>query len=306
MGDTRQNINWPTFSGLMIAILLVGIVITPTNYAEYFLKQPGLVLAGCLATLVSLLPSLWVIRKLDRRPYSWGLYAAVVLFVIAIAPLVSEVTWAVINRGVRYWQIVGFTEEFAKILPAIILMVAAPAMVRTTRDGIVIGALAGLGFAIIEFGVGFALDNFPERGWHDLVVSLPGRWALGTQLHVIWGATTGAAIGYWREEPTSRKRILVMLAVIALVIITHGAQDFMGKYIAPLSIGVVGGLLVNAGAPETIFVEGGPAFVTLMVVGATINALLINVAVLPVLWHLARKNRPQQINEDAIEEPGLA
>ena len=294
MRNGPQEVNWTTVAGLAILIVLAGILITPANYAEYFLKEPGFVLAGCLATLVSLLPSLWVIRKLDRRPYGWGLYAAVVLFVVAIAPLVSEVTWAIINRGIRYWQIVGFTEEFAKILPLVVLLIAAPAMVRTVRDGLVIGALAGLGFAIIEFGVGFALDNFPERGWFDLAVSLPARWALGTQLHVIWGATTGAAIGYWREDPSSRKRLWIMIFVIAVVIITHGAQDFLGKYIGPLSIGAVGGFLLSAGLPETLFYEGGPLFVMLLVAGAVINAIVINIVVLPILWHLAWHNRTEQ------------
>lgn len=80
-------------------------------------------------------------------------------------------------------------------------MAFAPRLVRNTRDGLVLGALAGLGFAVIEFGTAFALDSFPENGWADLYSSLPARWALGTHDHTLWGAATGGALGYVAEAP---------------------------------------------------------------------------------------------------------
>lgn len=297
MDMTKDRVRKPALAVVTVALFAAAALYSPANYAEYFLKQPGLVLVGCTAAFIAYLPSLWVIRKLDRQPYAWPIYAAIVLFMALTAPLVSEVTWSVINRGVRYWQIVGLTEETAKILPVVLCLLIFPGMVRNTRDGLVIGALAGLGFACIEFGVGFALDNFPERGWLDLRTSLPARWALGTEMHILWGATTGAAIGYFIEAPKSRKRFAAMFAIMALVMLTHGVQDFMGKYIGPLSIGVVGGLVVSAGIPETVFQDGGPWFVALMIVGAVINTLLINVFILPILWRLLHLNSPTDNEE---------
>jgi RsiW-degrading membrane proteinase PrsW (M82 family) len=288
--NSAIEVKYPVLAAILLS-LLVAAGFASDNYAEFFLKQPLLVLAGCAAAFVSYLPSLWVTRKLDRRPHAWAVYVGVFLFVIAIAPLVSEITWGFIDRGVRYWKIVGFTEEFAKMLPVIVLLAAAPTLVRTARDGLVIGAIAGLGFAVIEFGVGFALDNFPEKGWADLTTSLPARWVLGTEMHIIWGATTGGAIGYFAAGPKTAMRFFAMLGMILLVIATHGLQDFFGKFIGPLSIGVVGQLIMNLGIPETAFYEGGPLFLALLISGATINFILINIGVFSIFWFLLKRNR---------------
>jgi len=155
--------------------------------------------------------------------------------------------------------------------------------VRNTRDGLVLGALAGLGFAVIEFATTFALDNFPETGWADLYTSLPSRWALGTHNHILWGAATGGSIGYLVEAPHSRRHLLVALLTILVVMGTHGLQDLYGKYIGPLAIGVIGQPLLTMGLPESIFQPGQPLFSVLMFAGGLINTLLINVVVFVIL-----------------------
>jgi len=269
--------------------LLAAAVFAADNYVEFFAKSPGLVLAGCLIAFVAYLPSLWAARRLDRQPMPWAVYAAAFFFVVAFAPITSEVTWGVINRGVRYWQIVGFTEEFTKMLPVLLALVYAPSLVRDTRDGLVLGALAGLGFAVIEFGTTFALDSFPENGWADLYSSLPARWALGTHNHILWGAATGGAIGYLVEAPRSRKHIAVAALTIAVVICTHGLQDLFGKFIGPLAIGVLGQPLLAMGVTEETFQPGRPLFSVVLFLGGLINTLLINVLVIPILWKQIRR-----------------
>jgi len=274
---------------LLPIALIAAAVFAADNYVEFFAKSPGLVFAGCLIAFVAYLPSLWVARRLDRQPMPWAVYAAAFLFVVAFAPITSEVTWGIINRGVRYWQIVGFTEEFTKMLPALLALVYAPHLVRNTRDGLVLGALAGLGFAVIEFGTSFALDNFPQNGWEDLYSSLPARWALGTHDHILWGAAAGGAIGYLVESPRSRTHMLIAALTIAVVIFTHGLQDLYGKYIGPLAIGVVGGPLLAMGATEETFQPGRPLFSVVLFLGGLINTLLINVLVIPILWKQIRR-----------------
>jgi hypothetical protein len=152
----------------------------------------------------------------------------------------------------------------------------------------VLGALAGLGFAVIEFGTTFALDNFPQSGWADLYSSLPARWALGTHDHILWGATTGGAIGYLAEAPRSRKHILVAALTILAVMFTHGLQDLFGKYIGPLAIGTLGGPLLAMGMTEETFQPGRPLFSVVMFIGGLVNTLLINVVVIPILWKQIR------------------
>lgn len=269
--------------------LVIAAAASADNYVEFFAKSPGLVFTGSLIAFVAYLPSLWAARRLDRQPMRWAVYAAAFIFVVAFAPITSEITWGVINRGVRYWQIVGFTEEFTKMLPVLLVLVYAPRVVCNTRDGLVLGALAGLGFAVIEFGTTFALDNFPENGWADLYSSLPSRWALGTHDHILWGAATGGAIGYMTESPRSRNHMLIAALTIAVVIFTHGLQDLYGKYIGPLAIGVVGGPLLAMGVTEETFQPGRPLFSVVLFLGGLINTLLINVLVIPILWKQIRR-----------------
>lgn len=273
---------------IAIALLSAAMVLCALAYREFFLKQPALVMAGAVAAFLAYLPSLWMTRRMDRRPFEWTLYAFAVLVVIALSPVTSHITWLLMERGIIYWKIVGITEEVSKLLPVLLLASFAPQLIGNRRDGLVIGALAGLGFAVVEFAVAFALDNFPERGWADLKTSLPGRWALGTHAHIIWAATTGGAIGYLRERPLTARRVGIGLGIILIVVFTHGAQDFMGKLIAPLSIGAVGNLLLSAGLPETAFGETSLLLPALLISGAVINTILINVLVLPILWWLIR------------------
>jgi len=281
---------------LLPLALIAAAAFAADNYVEFFAKSPGLVLAGCLIAFAAYLPSLWAARHLDRQPMPWSVYAAAIGFVVAFAPITSEVTWGVIDRGVRYWQIVGFTEELTKMLPVLLALVYAPRLVRNTRDGLVLGALAGLGFAVIEFGTTFALDSFPQNGWADLYSSLPARWALGTHDHILWGAATGGAIGYLVEAPRSRKHIAIAALTIAAVIFTHGLQDLFGKYIGPLAIGVLGGPLLAMGVTEETFQPGKPLFSTVMFVGGLINTVLINLLVIPILWKQIRRDSGRTAN----------
>ncbi len=282
----QQDLKWPLVAAT--ALLVAGVTTCGPAYREFFLKEPRLVTAGAVAAFLAYLPSLWLIRWLDQRPIAWTVYLFAALFVIATSPVVSHVTWLLMQQGVIYWKVVGVVEETAKLFPVLLLALLAPYLIRNRRDGLVIGALAGLGFAIIEYAVAFALDNFPERGWSDLVISLPGRWALGTQTHIIWAATTGGMIGYLREAPLSVKRLCLAIGVIGLVMLTHSAQDFMGKMIGPLSIGALGQVLLSAGMNEATLGESALVMPALLIFGAVVNTVLINVFVLPVLWWLLR------------------
>lgn len=270
------------------ALLFVGVATCGPAYWEFFVREPGLVAAGAIAAFLVYLPSLWLVRWLDHRPITWAAYAFAALFVIATSPVVSHVTWLLMQQGTIYWKIVGFIEETAKLVPVLLLALLAPNIIRNRRDGLVIGAMAGLGFAIVEYAVAFALDNFPERGWSDLATSLPGRWALGTHTHIIWAATTGGMIGYLREAPLSAKRLAIAIGGIAVVMFTHGAQDFMGKFIAPLSIGALGQLLLSAGVKEATLGANILVMPALLIFGTVANTVLINVLGWPILWWLLR------------------
>ena len=84
--------------------------------------------------------------------------------------------------------------------------------------------------------------------------------------------------------------VLVVAALLTILVVmgTHGLQDLFGKYIGPLSIGVIGQPLLTMGLPESVFQPGHPLFSVLMFAGGLINTLLINVLVIPILWWQVR------------------
>jgi RsiW-degrading membrane proteinase PrsW (M82 family) len=139
-------------------------------------------------------------------------------------------------------QFVGFVEEPTKVLPLILLLIFARPAVNGTRDGLVYGALGGLGFAMLESSAYFALVNYPDLGWSSLFTETIGRASfLGTDIHILFAATLGAAIGFGVSTKNRWLGILVIIGGFLLVALTHGQQDHkIGKILA------VGGSAVGA------------------------------------------------------------
>jgi hypothetical protein len=124
-----------------------------------------------------------------------------------------------------------------------------------------------------------------------LLADIPARWALGTEMHIIGGATTGGAIGCAVEARNTVRRILIPLAVIASVVVTHDVQNWMGNYIAPLSIAAIEGPLTVLGLTPNMVVPGTLVFSALLVYSTTVNTLLVNLLVIPILVLQVRKSR---------------
>ena len=118
-------------------------------------------LAALLIAFAMYLPSLWAIRFLDRHepeppPLVWGSVAFVILF----APITSRVMHSIIDSGLLpYWVVVGPLEELTKLLPLLVIVAVGLRSGVSMRDGIVYGALGGLGFAIVEFAANFATSK---------------------------------------------------------------------------------------------------------------------------------------------------
>jgi hypothetical protein len=53
---------------------------------------------------------------------------------------------------------------------------------------------------------------------------------------LFWGATAGVGLGYVLCQRTQRLGLPVAIAIVALVMATHGFNDLYGKYIGPLAI----------------------------------------------------------------------
>jgi len=276
---------------LVLLLLAMGAFYGWGNLKLYYLQAPGLVFLGTLIAIVMYAPTLWVLRRLDTRPVPWRYKACAFLFVAFFAAISSQWTADAIDAGVRYWQAVGPSEEFCKMSPLLVLLLFASGAIRGTRDGIVLGAIAGLSFAANEFATTFAIVNFPQQGFAALNTDIPARWALGTEMHILWGATTGGAIGYAVQSRPTPARWLVPFAIICVVIATHSLQDWLGKYLAPLSLALLDKPLALLGAAPEAVGPGTFAYAAMLVYSTTINTLLINVLVIPILWWEIRQSR---------------
>jgi RsiW-degrading membrane proteinase PrsW (M82 family) len=265
--------------------LLAGVVFAWPTYARYFGLHPGPMLAALLIAAAMYLPSLWVIRFLDRqRPEPPALFWGSVAFVILFAPITSRVMHAVIDAGLLpYWVVVGPLEELTKLLPLVLIAGLGIRSDLSMRDGLVYGALGGLGFAMVEFAANFSTGGFPDHGWADLRTAIPGRWALGTESHIIWGAAGGAGVGYLVSRRGRGWSAVIGLAILALVMATHGMNALYGKYIGPLALVLLIEPAQVAGVDLANLSEDGPLGAALLVYSAVANTLVMNLFVWPVL-----------------------
>lgn len=273
----------------VLAVLFAGVVFAWPTYVRYFGLHPWPMLVGLSVAFAMYLPSVWAIRYVDRKePEPPLLFWGSVAFVILFAPIASRVMHGIIDAGLLpYWQVVGPMEEVTKLLPLLLLAWLVPSAVGSMRDGIVYGALGGLGFAIVEFGANFAVDGYVNEGWSFLRTAIPARWALGAESHIIWGATAGAGVGYVLRHRGRRWSLPIGLGIVALVMATHGLNDLYGKYIGPLATVLLIEPAQAAGVDLRTLASDSPLVAVILVYSAVVNTLIINLLLWPVLaWGL--------------------
>jgi RsiW-degrading membrane proteinase PrsW (M82 family) len=289
---------------LVALALLAGVIFAWPTYVHYFALHPGPMLVALGLAFVMYLPSLWAIHRLDRaEPEPPLLFWGSIVFIIFFAPITARTMHGIINAGwLQYWVIVGPFEEATKLLPLALIAWMAPRQINSMRDCIVYGALGGLGFAIVEFGALFATGGFPEHGWSDLLTAVPGRWALGTQSHIVWGATSGVGIGYMWSRRGRGISVLIALGVLALVVATHGLNDLYGKFIGPLAMVLLIKPAQAIGVDLTSLSDGSPLEAVLLVYAAVANTLVMNVLLWPVLaWGVIHSGRMERRAGESIE-----
>lgn len=224
------------FGKVLLALIVAGLLVLAyfgwtTGFGEInpfmaWLWVPYSVVGSILAYLV--------IAFLDRerrvRFFHFLTMASVALVTAPIAALINA------NSPARLWT-VGFGEEGFKILPVLLLAIFVPNLIRTKKDGIVYGALAGMGFNIIEIGfyIAQALHN------NTIIESLYmhstrlGVWGFGS--HIIWSAFVGLGIGFAAESTAhgwqkwQRAVLFYVLAALA-----HSAYDLAGSAVGVLGI----------------------------------------------------------------------
>jgi RsiW-degrading membrane proteinase PrsW (M82 family) len=235
------------FTGLLlwIASVIVTALTSNTNMI------PTVVLLGSF-----LVPTTAVVWYVDHY-HSPELTGALVVRAFIVGGVMGVLAASIlesllIRPGLAMFFGVGLIEEGAKLLA--LMFVARNLTTRTIRDGIVLGAAVGFGFAALESS-GYAFnallvvkDGAPiGLSLPDLVLSELLRGLLSPLGHGLWTGVLGGILfaemphGGWR--PTLR-----LLGAYLLVAVLHGLFDSAtGIAIAVASISGVAPILVGVG-----------------------------------------------------------
>ncbi len=125
-----------------------------------------------------------------------------------------------------------------------------------TVDGIVYGALAGLGFAATENILYFA--RFArENGLAGLTLGFVLRAVLGGLSHSVYTACTGAGLGYAREGTGPLRWAAPVLGYFAGMFL-HFLWNFSASFVLPAAARSLGDLVLLAVPVMSFFIEGIP------------------------------------------------
>jgi RsiW-degrading membrane proteinase PrsW (M82 family) len=230
------------------AVLLIGLALWAAATGTMFVTRniillPTIVLLGSF--LVPVTAIVWYLdhdasASLSPRRIASAFIVAGVLGII-VASLLEF--WLVYGPGTFGMLKVGFIEEFVK--GAAIVLLALGLRSYATRDGMVLGAAVGFGFAALETS-GYALASLFVVQGQQLVLSLPSvvftelvRAVLAPFGHGLWSAILGGVIFHAARKGHLRLTWSVLVAY-AGVSILHAAFDIFGGITGYIVISIIG------------------------------------------------------------------
>ena len=182
---------------------------------------------------------------------------------------------------------VGLIEETAKAI--VLIAVARSVPVHDPREGMILGATVGAGFAAFESS-GYALKAFLENADDHGVLNIVGTEAVRAVSapfgHIMWTAILGGALfAAWAGgRPHLKRRVcLTFLGVVVL----HAMWDASNGWAITLTQGILGdGWTLDW--PKTKDWVGFPTGQELEVYNAISFALLVILAAIGTLWLVRR------------------
>jgi protease PrsW len=190
-------------------------------------------------------------------------------------------------------------EELFKLLAIVVIVLFLAAEFDSVRDGIVYGALVGLGFLVAETAY-YITDAFLRTGSLAFAQQLAARfYFLGLNSHTLFAALMGAGFGLARQTNARWMKVVAPLAFIVIAVAAHLVQN-------TLTIGVAG-MLSNLVGPVNLPVAGMPASALwlCMSVAALLTLGLFYAAVAELLQESGRWER-DVIAAELAEEVGSA
>ena len=231
-------------SAALLIVLVLAVVVHLTTIASMSLDV-ALVYGRALAysSVLALVP-LFLLWLLDRREReSPWLVAAVFLWGGCVATAIAAPFNSVFFASVNHWvaQHPGVTEtlgpnaamlvaapisapiveETAKALAVLMVFWLLGAEFDGIRDGIIYGALVGVGFNWSEVAL-YVARGYAEHGIAPFGLQLGGRYALfGLGGHAMYGAIFGASLGLAQQTRRKWLQIVAPVAGLGLAMAAH-------------------------------------------------------------------------------------
>ena len=223
----------------VILILLFSCILIVVNAAIVAIEGFDAITLGWIG-ISALLPALLygtIIVLLDvreREPlrllalaFLWGAFVAMsgsyvintslyVIAAVAVGEGLGEVIAAV--------MVAPFVEESAKAAGLVLLVWLFRREFNNVTDGIVYGALIGIGFGMTE-NVVYLGSGYRESGTEEFAMLFYLRVILGGFGHAGYTALTGAGIGYLRETDVGRWRIAAPIIGLIAAMLGHAAWN---------------------------------------------------------------------------------
>ncbi|WP_285115009.1 PrsW family glutamic-type intramembrane protease [Leifsonia sp. fls2-241-R2A-40a] len=276
---------WKTLlTGLALWILTIVVTVTTGNTN----LVPTLILLGSF-----LVPFCVVLFAIERVTGSISSLQLVLAFFVGGIFGVLGASLLEVNLHQSYWLylLVGLIEEFVK---GILLVVIGWRVVpKTARQGALLGATVGAGFAAFE-SAGYAFNAAITARGIDLASLLQTevlRAILAPVGHVLWTAVLGAVLfGAARGRDRFRFSIWIVVTYVGVAIL-HGFWDSASDVAAVLA------LLLNGRAVQELTTSGGLSMQTASAVTALAGILYIVVLIVVAaggiltLWLILRHYR---------------
>jgi RsiW-degrading membrane proteinase PrsW (M82 family) len=278
--------HWPWLSFFFTGLILWVASIVVTALTGNTNLIPTVVLLGSF--LVPITAVVWnfdheATANLSIERVFYAFVVGGVLGVLAASLLEA----LLVQDGLFQYMLVGLIEEFAKFIA--LVLVARGLQQYNTRDGIVLGAAVGFGFAALE-SAGYAFNSlFTANGVSlgSLVFTEVLRGLLAPLGHGLWTAILGGVL-FHAAQRNQRLRITGgVVGAYLLVSVLHGLWDSMR------GIAILITALLTATPSQIFQIEHGmqPAVTTFQIVlflifqlGGMVVISVIGFAVLLAIW----------------------
>ncbi len=222
--------------------------------------------AALLAAMASI-PLLLYLRYLDRRePETLWLFVGAIVWGMVVSTGVSAIFNAIgsgaINLSLDLLSLGSGTpladilaaaliappvEEAAKGVALLALLLFMRAEFDNLRDGLIYGALLGLGFNIAEYAL-YVMQGYLESGSAPFATQFVGRFVfLGLNSHMLWTSLCGAGVGLARQTPRRWLAVVAPIVGYCLATLGHALNNSIGLFVLAANLQAQGYSLEHSG-----------------------------------------------------------